>query len=253
MFLFTTCIQDGDLKLSPIAMQDNFHQDGLEVARALADVYNVSASDILRRVLGYPAFRSLAQTIIAAPVPAPPPALREPNNFETVNPAFLRNVYIDRDVRRIPKHAHDRLLCYYADYGTFVADADAEREFPRVGVTVTDIGPTVRLNDGLDIGGGFGWANFNSEPEGGDPVRRTRFALTPIRVVLRPVLLAMPEHWRTRHPWLGVFTVYWKETLVYGSLIGADFGAPDNPFTARDELIRSFGFNFDIGSLLTFF
>ena len=257
MFLFTTCRQDTHWKLSPIAMQDEFHQDKAAVARQIVPFYKdeTTESEILRRLLAYPTFTKTASSILAAPPPAPPPPA--PTGSEPalgpMNFAFVKDLYIDQDVNVLPRHAHERLLCYYADYGFFSAEADAQRGFPKVGVTVTDIGPIVRLNDGLDIGGGFGWANFNSRPEGGDTVKKTRFALTPIRVVLRPVLLAMPEHWRKRHAWLGVFTVYWKETLVYGTLTGADFGNPENPFATRDELIRSFGFNFDVGSLLTLF
>ena len=98
------------------------------------------------------------------------------------------------------------------------------------------------MHDGVDIGGGIGWVTFS-----GESVKKRQLTLTPVRVILRPILLAVPEHYR--RTWMGVLNIYWKETYVIGKLTGADFGAPNNPFAVNGELIRSFGFNLDVTAL----
>ena len=282
--LFTSCIQsslDGSntsntrtkLKPSPIAMTDDFHRGLVEQWKSLYKDAPPLSSDVLKRILANPepitSFK-IGNFLNPPPSQTPPPPQQDPSSLQrtqdatitaqraatppVTNPLFsqsnLRTFYDSPVADSGPGHSDKRMVCFYVDQGFFSAAADAERKFPEVGVYMGDIGPTARLHDGLDIGGGFGWARITSQPAGLEPVRQFRLTLTPIRVLLRPILLALPEEWREGRQWLGVFTIYWKETFIYGGLTGADLGVPDNKFVARDELIRSFGINIDFGSVL---
>jgi hypothetical protein len=104
------------------------------------------------------------------------------------------------------------------------------------------MGPSVRLHDGLDLGGGFGLARVS----GDGFASFNRWSITPFRLVLRPLLIAVPEH--QRHEWMGVLSVFWKETYFYGRVTGADFNV-ETPYVVDGELTRSFGVNFDLGAV----
>ena len=72
--------------------------------------------------------------------------------------------------------------------------------------------------------------------------------ITPLRTVIRPMLLVVPEHHRQK--WMGILSLYWKETYIVGELQGADFGAPENSYRSNGELVRSFGVTLDFTALI---
>ena len=142
-----------------------------------------------------------------------------------------------------PGHEDKRLTCGYVDQGFFHAAANPERGFPSIHAHLTDFGPSVRLHDGVDLGAGVGWVSFSGKNVNTD----RRLTLTPIRLILRPITMAVPEVHRKRY--MGALSIYWKETFVGGRLTGADFGAAEDAFFVKGELVRSFGFNVDITAL----
>jgi hypothetical protein len=110
-----------------------------------------------------------------------------------------------------------------------------------------DFGPVARVHDGVDIGGGFGWVRFRGL---GGSIDVKRMTFTPIRIILRPAIIALPDSLRQKWRWTGVFTMYFKETYVKGTLTAADFNVPTSDWAENGELIRSFGINLDLLALL---
>lgn len=135
------------------------------------------------------------------------------------------------------------LGCVYFDRGAFDTAADSLRGFPAIDVAHYDVGAAFRLFDGLDVGAGVGRIRFKA-----NGTTRGKATITPLRLVLRPLLLVTPEQHQQR--WMSVFSVYWKETFVVGPLTGTDFGAPAGAFDSPGEIVRSFGVIFDLTSLL---
>jgi hypothetical protein len=95
----------------------------------------------------------------------------------------------------------------------------------------------------VDVGAGIGWVTF----AGNGVHAPARFTITPIRLILRPITLAVPEEHRKR--WMGVLNIFWKETYVRGRLNAEQFGSSTDTFSVNGELIRSFGFNVDVTAL----
>jgi hypothetical protein len=155
----------------------------------------------------------------------------------------LRDLYATAEADRGPGHQDQRLMCGYVDQGYFEAAANEARGFPGIRAHLTDFGPSIRLHDGVDIGAGMGWVSFKGT--GIDVGRHLTF--TPIRIILRPIAMAVPEEYRKR--WMGVLNFYWKETYFVGKLTAQDFGSSTDPFAVDGELIRSVGLNFDITAL----
>lgn len=235
--LLTACVQDRTLKPSPIARDDTFHHEMVERARMLADAgITLPLAERLKRVMANPTLWDTAGARQTAPEgePRTPPKDALPR---------LKAWYEDGASKVGPGHIEKALGCVYLDQGFFRADPDPVRGFPQLRAHMTDIGPSARLHDGVDVGGGVGWVTFTGE----GIEKKRQVALTPVRLVLRPVLLAVPEH--HRKAWMGFLNIYWKETYVAGRLTGADFGAPTNAFSVDGELIRSFGLNLDVTAL----
>lgn len=241
-FLFTACIQDKQVKPSPIALNDQFHKERIENAQVLANRLKQPESVLLKRVLANPAPVVEAKLNLAALNPDSA-LLTDAILDQAGRLGFNPRIYDLEQADRGPGHDDPRLICGYFDQGFFRAAADPTRGFPRLGAHLTDIGPSARLHDGIDIGGGFGWVAFS-----GDEIEtKRRLTLTPLRIILRPILLAVPEH--HRKPWMGFLNFYWKETYVVGRLTGADFGAPNDALSVNGELVRSFGLNLDVTAL----
>jgi hypothetical protein len=258
-FLFTACVQDGTFKSSPIARDDAFHWRQEQLAHAIYDSKDPTGNAlpearILRRLLANPEPRGLFDRVVllstlnGSTLPPGVPATLDfgPSPERRDNPKLLpelRALYATEEADRGPGHEDRRLVCGYLDQGYFEAAANEDRGFPEIRAHLTDFGPSIRLHDGVDIGAGMGWVSFKGP--GIDVGRHLTF--TPIRVILRPITMAVPEVYRKR--WMGVLNFYWKETYFVGKLNAQDFGSPTDPFAVNGELIRSVGLNFDITAL----
>jgi hypothetical protein len=141
--------------------------------------------------------------------------------------------------------------CIYFDHASFTAPAEPASEggrgFPEIQAAMSDYGGTVRLVDGLDVGAGMGRISFTVGEQS-----FSRFTVTPIRVVTRPFLLAIPD---TRlkgyaRQAFGAFNIYFKETFVEGELTGKQFGVENSTYKTSGELVRSWGILFDLTALL---
>jgi len=251
--LSTVCVQDGGFQPSPIARSDKLHQRLDAAAKALAsrDNSTVDAALAYKRLLANPgpadaflfsnrSFADLLRGRIAPRDEAEATALQTAINF-----------YQDERANSGSGHRDLSLICAYFDFGGFTNDVGETgvdlNGFPTVTADLFDFGGVARLHDGLDIGGGFGFVRFSSESAQGT-IHETRMTLTPLRTVVRPLLLVWPEHRRKK--WMGILSLYWKETYIVGELQGADFGAPENSYRSNGELVRSFGVTLDWTALI---
>jgi hypothetical protein len=243
--LSTFCVQDGTRRLSPIALQDRAHERWFNASKELVTLTAPAKAEPTEAET-----RTMLKKLLANPdITRELPELRKvPPEGRANHPTFqlLRSAESDFG----EGHTDPKLVCGYFDFGTFKSDADARTGFPDVRANFYDFGPSVRLHDGLDIGGGFGFVTIDSHAATGT-VSKTRVTLTPFRSVIRPILIAVPEH--HRKAWMGVFSLYWKETYVAGLQTGADFGNPGVGFIADGELVRSFGMILDASALLSKF
>jgi hypothetical protein len=240
-WLFTYCVQDKSWKPSPISNRDLFHGEMANRAELLKDAIGVkSFSDSYRRVLANPTLWDMEiqklPTVDVKRLTGNKVTTKDFEQFEKV----LAPVYANESRREGPGHKDRAFVCGYADVARFSADAGGG--FPQLTATSIDAGPSARLHDGVDVGVGIGRIVFR-----GSGVKQGYTTLTPIRLVLRPILLALPEE--KRRAWMGFFNIYWKETYVEGLIKAADLGAPSSDWSVDGELIRSFGFNIDVGAL----
>jgi hypothetical protein len=262
--LFSTCLQETRdeqnllqahlrFRPSPIAMNNRFHQDLQDFAEHIATTTDKRAA--LRRLLANPELANgpdrkqlleYLQYRKPAPQQPPPQQTREVASPTPPAPPSPPPLLEDRFTDFGPGHSDKRMVCFYVDHARYTAEA--QRGFPAVAANVLDIGPVARLHDGLDIGGGFGRMSFTGQLVNGTRFEGSRTTLTPIRVVFRPILVAVPEEWRKR--WMGVFTIFWKETFVMGELNGEHFGLPREQFRVDGELLRSYGVNIDLLALI---
>jgi hypothetical protein len=239
------------IRPSPIARSDAFHQRLLDYARNNRATLNLKEATLYKRLLANPGpaeslslLNALQGTLTIEQQQGVPPAL--------ASSTALAQIYRSDAAEAGAGHKDKTMVCGYFDYGRFhsevaVGTVDA-RGFPNVTANLYDVGPSVRLHDGLDIGGGFGRISFTARPPMQPELSRARWTITPFRSVIRPLLLAVPE--QHRKDWMGVFSLYWKETYIAGKLTGADFGAPRDSYAVDGELVRSFGIIIDASALL---
>jgi hypothetical protein len=252
-FLFTACVQDRTLKPSPISRDDTFHVEQYELARGIqAELVRTGeqrdTATILRRLLANPDPRvlrdrlALRRSFASGPAAATPPAAVE-QSAAPIRAEDVLDLYKESTADSGPGHRDPRPICAYVDQGFFHAAENPARGFGKIRAHLTDVGPSARIHDGVDVGAGIGWVTFS-----GDRVNvPAHFTITPIRLILRPITLAVPEEHRAR--WMGVLNIYWKETYVKGRLSAEQFGSTTDNFSVNGELIRSFGFNVDITAL----
>jgi hypothetical protein len=257
-----------------VAVDDEYHMQQRRMAKQLhvlavnEGIPSPSEAKLFKRLLANPdplgtAVRQALQSALSSTLtPAAKQAAIDPTTREDAQKAVLellrnpstqikpeilevlaKGIYLSPESEVGPGHMDQRLWCGYFDQGFFKAPANPARGFPEVHAHLTDIGPSLRLHDGIDLGVGFGWVTFDGDRVTASPA----MTVTPLRLVMRPGLIAVPEAYRKR--WMGILSVYWKETYVIGRLNAADFGSQTDPFQINGELIRSFGFTFDITSL----
>ncbi len=98
----------------------------------------------------------------------------------------------------------------------------------------------------VDIGAGVGVLHFN----GPRFPNFTRLYVEPVRLGFRPFLLNSSGNLTSRQKRLGAFVVYVNWNILTGTLEGKTFGAPSDPFRARNELDRKeVGLAIDFGRL----
>ena len=134
--------------------------------------------------------------------------------------------------------------CYYAEYHRFRTVED-DNFFPRVSANFVDFGFTIEVRPQIEIGAGLGWIDFDSGDQS-----TTRFSITLVRVAVQPLHFVNGlSGTDLRSRIAGALKVYVRETLIPGTLTGADFGA-SSEFRARNDKITSMGLLIDFGELL---
>jgi hypothetical protein len=140
------------------------------------------------------------------------------------------------------------LPCVYFDKGWFDVERDDRRGFPEIALGMNDFGGSLRIVDGIDLGAGIGWISFRPQVAGQTEETHRKATVTPIRVVIRPLLVAVPSHMRRKM--MGILSIYWKETYVDGPITGRHFGVSESQFHSNGELVRSFGIILDLTALV---
>jgi hypothetical protein len=259
-------------KPSPVAMNDAFHQRSEAFANAM------EAARDKQRSVGPQSQVKVAAQVARTPEARPSGFLKallaNPSYVNELSPeasastdltiagAQLLQIYKFTDAppdakpRERPKlrdigpgHTHNRFICGYFDSGRYKAYEEDPR-FPGLAdlqARMYDLGPVARVHDGVDIGGGFGWVRFKGM---GGAVDLKKMTFTPIRIILRPAIIALPDELRRKWRWAGIFTMYFKETYVKGKLEAADFDVQSSDWAENGELVRSFGINLDLLALL---
>lgn len=173
-----------------------------------------------------------------------------PGPFKGRYAAFLFTACIDEHTLKVSplvdeKKSPGKKFCVYADDATYRPKPTANPGFTKNNVGTQDFGVAVRMNNWLDLGAGIGRLKFQGA--GG------RLTLTPVRIVVRPLLLVKPiNNNRVARQLVGTLSFYLKESVV-GPLTGADFGTPLVPFTSGKELKTSVGFTLDLTAALGVF
>ena len=139
----------------------------------------------------------------------------------------------------LPAH----MPCIYADVRSLLAPSDDN--FPRrVSAFVADAGVTFPIARPIEIGLGAGWIRFHT---GG--ISTHRFTMTPVRFVVKPLLL-IPKYRKSTK--LDFLKYYIKETIIVGRLRGENFGVSNVVFDNKSwrDFVTSGGFIIDIGDLI---
>jgi len=145
--------------------------------------------------------------------------------------------------------AHEEVIvCIYFDRESFHDDADPSRGYPDLRIRANDIGASLRVRDWLDVGAGMGWLSITDTTS---DTTRSRFVMSPVRVVVRPLLLFLPE--KGRHRSFGILSFYWKDIYVPGVIRGRDFGQKPpsdlNEFRASHDVVHAYGLTLDLTAL----
>jgi hypothetical protein len=119
--------------------------------------------------------------------------------------------------------------CVYWDWRQLSAPAKAP--FDEVSANLVDSGVSFHITPYFEYGVGLGMAHFATT------VRETEFTVnnftvTPARLVVRP-LRVFPQ-WRANTR-AGFLQVVVRDTMRFGRLTSADFGAPSDPWSTGTE------------------
>ena len=137
--------------------------------------------------------------------------------------------------------------CFYYDTHSFHADADDR--FHEVDSRLWEFGVTTRLHETVEIGGGLGRFSFSSrfpDSDGGEELSGGRFAVTFPRFVFKP-LLAIPWGSPKKDPAWGFLQLYFKHTIIVGTLADEDFASLDGTdFIRTNQRVESVGVTFDL-------
>ena len=148
---------------------------------------------------------------------------------------------------QIPRESGAVETCLYLDQRWFHADEDS-RFYP-VNLVITEVGPSIRLHPGIELGAGIGLLRFNSEHGvTGQEFPGTRFTISFPRLIFKPFLAAPKPYFRSNPDW-GFFQIYFRETIVVGELTEGDFASkPGTTFSRRHQRVKSMGFIIDVPS-----
>jgi hypothetical protein len=122
--------------------------------------------------------------------------------------------------------------CVYWDWREL--SAPPKGPFAEVSANLVDSGVSFQLSPYFDYGVGIGWAHFATT------VRETdysvnNFTLTPARLVFRP-LRAFPKF--RSNAKAGFLQIVLRDTVRFGRLTSADFGAPSDRWTTGTEHLK---------------
>ena len=144
------------------------------------------------------------------------------------------------------KDVKSTTTCLFFDQRFFRNDGDPR--FARVDVSITEVGPSIRLHPAIEVGAGMGAIHFS-----GKGTSETRLMVSFPRLVFNP-LLAVPRWQTDKNADLGFFKIYFRESIIFKGLSQADFSvkpgaAFSTPFSTKHERVNSMGFIIDAVAL----
>ncbi len=108
----------------------------------------------------------------------------------------LLAIYANPDAAPGQGHVDPPLLCGYFDTALYKAESqkpEDKKGFNEVRAHFFDFGPSARFFDSLDIGVGAGFVTIQSTNSRGNKFETNRVTFVPVRVVLRPLLMFVPD------------------------------------------------------------
>jgi hypothetical protein len=125
--------------------------------------------------------------------------------------------------------------CLFADWRHL--DARPASPFGYTAADLIDFGVSLQISPFFEFGAGVGFAHFNTYYDGVEkPFGVTSPTLTPFRVVVKPLKL-FRKTWRDDPRW-GALQFVVRDTIRFGRLTGADFGAPSSTWESGTEYLR---------------
>jgi hypothetical protein len=154
---------------------------------------------------------------------------------------------LDTGIFQLPEKARSNARCLFMDFRSLKADDD-ERFYP-VNVKTLEFGPSAWVHPALEIGAGFGRMWFSStNTSTGQEFHSGNWTISFPRVMFKP-LLALPFKTFEDARW-GILQMYFKETIVVGTLSQDDFASkPDTSFERSHQRVESMGFIVDVTPL----
>lgn len=144
--------------------------------------------------------------------------------------------------------------CFFLDQRVLNNDDKKNPEFgdPRfnkVNVSITEIGPSIRLHPAFELSAGMGAIHFS-----GSGTSETRLTISFPRLVFNP-LLAVPKWQTNNNADLAFFKIYFRESIIVKGLHQSDFSPKpeqaksSTPFATTNERVMSMGFIIDYVAL----
>lgn len=132
----------------------------------------------------------------------------------------------------------------YISIDNKLLDQDAKRSDQRVTAVFYDVLLHSKVSPAFDVGAGVGLSHFSGHGVTGDHFSFVRPHVVPLSLVVKPLALMTDNRLGQ-----GLGTRVAARLLPY-RLDGADFGAPDVPFSQAGELLWGASVYVDIGTLL---
>jgi hypothetical protein len=177
-----------------------------------------------------------------------------PNKSEKDSQNSSNKSWFLNSLLSVPEPKAYASTCLFVDRRPLHADQN-DRFYP-VSAMITEFGPSLRVHPSLEFGAGVGWIRFSSE----SPVR-SFVATQPTfssRVVFMP-LLTIPALQQRKHAWAGIFKMYTRETIIFGTVnqndvaMRSDSTRPNDAsptFSVKNDRVTSMGFLLDFTVLL---
>jgi hypothetical protein len=125
--------------------------------------------------------------------------------------------------------------CLYVDWRHL--DARPASPFGYTSANLVDFGISLQVSPFFEFGAGVGFSRFQTYYDGVEkPFTVTSHTVTPLRIVVKPLKI-FKRTWRD-DPRFGALQFVVRDTIRFGRITGADFGAPGSTWESGTEYLR---------------